>query len=169
MFTDLNLSRDLGKDYRAGLVASDKDVDLIPEVMILQQSVWPFTSRKGKITAVLPTYVRLSLSLSPLPLSLCPHQVTDPPKPSQLQEELTAFTEYYQVKYKGRTLEWDHSLGTATLEARFAKGSKRLTVSLYQAVILLLFNAEEELGFEDIKAGSGMGAFFFRICHNGGL
>lgn len=79
---------------------------------------------------------------------------------SQLQDELTAFTAYYKLKYKGRTLEWDHSLGTAMLEAQFTKGVKKLTVSLYQAVVLLLFNAERELRFEDVKAGAGMGAFF---------
>ncbi|EIM91856.1 Cullin-domain-containing protein [Stereum hirsutum FP-91666 SS1] len=131
MFTDLNLSRDLGKDYRETLAGKNNntDSDLVPEVMILQASVWPFTSRKGKITAVLPPY---------------------------LQEQLTSFTAYYKSKYKGRTLEWDHSLGTATLEARFPKGTKRLTVSLYQAVVLLLFNEEKELGFGEIKVGAGM-------------
>lgn len=86
MFTDLNLSRDLGKDYRETLAAKDKnkDTDLVPEVMILQASVWPFTSRKGKITAVLPPYVRaplLSLS-SPSPHSFfcSPVRLTLPSK-----------------------------------------------------------------------------------------
>lgn len=67
MFTDLNLSRDLGKDYRSVLTAKNKKLDLVPEVMILQQSVWPFTSRKGKVTAVLPPYVCFSPFPSPLP------------------------------------------------------------------------------------------------------
>lgn len=77
MFTDLNLSRDLGKDYRETLAAKNNntDSDLVPEVMILQASVWPFTSRKGKITAVLPPYVRASPRLflpppSPFPTFL---------------------------------------------------------------------------------------------------
>lgn len=59
MFTDLNISRDLGKDYRAQLIKEGRKLDLVPEVMILQQSVWPFTSTKGKVTAVLPPSVRL--------------------------------------------------------------------------------------------------------------
>jgi cullin-4 len=53
-----------------------------------------------------------------------------------------------------------HALGTATLRARFPAGAKELSVSLYQAVILLLFNGADEVPFADIKTATRMGE-----CH----
>ena len=47
-----------------------------------------------------------------------------------MQSELDAFVTFYKSKHQGRKLDWDHSLGTATLKARFKAGSKELTVSL---------------------------------------
>ena len=74
-----------------------------------------------------------------------------------MQDDLSTFTRYYKSKHQGRTLDWDHALGTATLKARFKGGNKELSVSLYQAVILLLFNEEEELVYTDIKEQTRLG------------
>ncbi|KIK46093.1 hypothetical protein CY34DRAFT_800793 [Suillus luteus UH-Slu-Lm8-n1] len=90
-------------------------------VMVLQRSVWPFRERK-----------------------------TDVDLPSSMQAELNNYTTFYKVKHQGHKLVWDHALGTATVKARFAAGPKDLTVSLYQAVVLLLFNEETEIGYKHI-------------------
>ena len=74
-----------------------------------------------------------------------------------MNEELNKFTEYYKEKYKGRKLEWEHALGTATLRGHFKAAQKELTVSLYQAVVLLLFNDATEISFRDIKSQTSMG------------
>lgn len=74
-----------------------------------------------------------------------------------MQEELTKFAAYYKNKHSGHTLDWDHGLGTATLKARFTPGVKELSVSLYQAVVLLLFNESTQLAFQDIKEQTRMG------------
>jgi cullin-4 len=50
-----------------------------------------------------------------------------------------------------------HSLGTAILRARFKAGTKELSVSLYQAVVLLLFNETTEIPFVDIKEQTNIG------------
>lgn len=75
-----------------------------------------------------------------------------------MQRDLDRFAEFYKTKHASRKLDWDHSLGTATVTARFSidlgdskKLNKELTVSLYQAVVLLLFNDNEKLPFRDIK------------------
>ena len=68
-----------------------------------------------------------------------------------MQEDLNKFTAYYKDRHQGHKLEWDHALGTATLKAWFKNGDKELSVSLYQAVVLLLFNDAMELSFSDIK------------------
>lgn len=57
----------------------------------------------------------------------------------QLQAELTRFERFYSERHKNRRLDWNHSLGSAELTARFDAGVKTLTVSLYQATVLLLF------------------------------
>jgi len=75
----------------------------------------------------------------------------------QMQAELTKYTDYYKSKHSGRVLDWDHSLGTVTLKARFNPGDKELTVSLYQALVLVLFNENTEIPYVDIKEQTNMG------------
>ncbi|KZP32792.1 hypothetical protein FIBSPDRAFT_882127 [Athelia psychrophila] len=97
-------------------------------VMVLQQSVWPFAPRKGNADL-----------------------------PPSMQDLLGAYTSFYISKHQGHKLTWDHALGTATLAARFAAGNKELSVSLYQCVVLLLFNDNVELAYKDIEEGTRMG------------
>lgn len=75
----------------------------------------------------------------------------------QMQAELTAYTEFYKNKHQGHKLTWDHSLGTVTMKARFTAGSKELSLSLYQAIVLLLFNDTDELRYTDILEQTRMG------------
>ena len=75
----------------------------------------------------------------------------------QMQDDVTAFAEMYHTRRQGRKLDWDHSLGTATLAARFKGATKELSVSLYQAVILLLFNEDIQLSYADIKEQTRLG------------
>ncbi|OSD05750.1 Cullin-domain-containing protein [Trametes coccinea BRFM310] len=123
MFTDLALSRDLMQDFLE-YRRRKGDVGTAQKltVMVLQRSNWPFTARKNDIDL-----------------------------PSWMQEDLVDYTEFYKKKHQGRKLDWDHALGTATLKARFSAGEKELSVSLYQAVILLLFNDETTISYADIK------------------
>ncbi|KIJ58771.1 hypothetical protein HYDPIDRAFT_141311 [Hydnomerulius pinastri MD-312] len=96
-------------------------------VMVLQRSVWPFAARKKDVDL-----------------------------PPSMQADLTSYSTFYKAKHSGHKLDWDHSLGTATLKARFSAGSKDLTVSLYQAVVLLLFNDESEMEYQRILQATGM-------------
>ncbi|KAI0666200.1 Cullin-domain-containing protein [Trametes maxima] len=126
MFTDLALSRDLMREFleqRRRRGGTDGDSIQKLTVMVLQRSNWPFSARK-----------------------------TDVDLPRWMQDDLGSYTEYYKKKHQGRKLDWDHALGTATLKARFKGGEKELSVSLYQAVILLLFNEDETIAYADIKA-----------------
>ncbi|KAF3628237.1 Cullin-4A [Capsicum annuum] len=61
------------------------------------------------------------------------------------------FKEFYLSKYSGRRLMWQNSLGHCVLKAEFPKGKKELAVSLFQTVVLMLFNDAEKLSFQDIK------------------
>ena len=48
---------------------------------------------------------------------------------------LQVFKEFYLSKHSGRRLVWHNSLGTCILKARFDKGTKELSVSLFQVRI----------------------------------
>lgn len=69
-----------------------------------------------------------------------------------MQKNIEKFTEFYKTQHKGRKLSFDHALGNAVLKAQFKAGSKDLTVSLYQTLVLLLFNEQDEFDFQTIKA-----------------
>jgi len=128
MFKDLELSRDLLRDFHSKLDSTNSKSKL--SVMVLQQSAWPFSvQKKGKGTLDLPP---------------------------NMQTDLTAFTDFYKQKHSGRVLHWDHSLGTVTMTARFKAKPKELSVSLFQAAVLLLFNNSLELRYPDILAQTRM-------------
>lgn len=95
--------------------------------MVLQRSAWPFTVQK--------------------------HGVDLPPN---MQAQLTKYGDYYKSKHSGHVLDWDHSLGTATLKGRFNPGVKELSVSLHQAIVLLLFNESTDIPFPDVKERTRM-------------
>lgn len=74
--------------------------------------------------------------------------------PPQLARFQDAFLRFYNGKHSGRRLAWVHGLGSTVLRATFPKGKKELAVSLYQTLVLLLFNDAEQLSFEDIETAT---------------
>lgn len=80
-----------------------------------------------------------------------------------MTQELVKFETYYKVKHGNRRLAWDHALGTAVLRGNFKAEPKDLSVSLYQALVLLLFNNEVELTFHEIKEQTLMGMCVLRM------
>lgn len=62
------------------------------------------------------------------------------------------FGDYYLQKHNGRKLTWHSTMESCTLKAHFDSGAKELQVSVHQACVLLLFNAADKLGFEDIHS-----------------
>jgi cullin-4 len=66
------------------------------------------------------------------------------------------FKEFYLSKHSGRRLMWQNSLGYCVLKADFPKGKKELSVSLFQTVVLMLFNNAQSLTFQEIKDTSAI-------------
>merc|ERR1711970_1280054 len=61
--------------------------------------------------------------------------------PTELEELVLRFTEFYQGKHVGRKLSFWWDKGTAEVAVRFSdKTSKVLVVTTYQMAVLLLFN-----------------------------
>lgn len=66
------------------------------------------------------------------------------------------YNKFYNKKHGNRILTWAHYLGTASLTSHFPKGTKELSVSLYQATVLLLFNEKTSWKAEEIQEATGL-------------
>ncbi|KII86249.1 hypothetical protein PLICRDRAFT_55976 [Plicaturopsis crispa FD-325 SS-3] len=130
---DFGMGDNMFKDLALSRGYMEKYRDADPQttgklnVMVLQRSFWPLVAQKSDVDL-----------------------------PPSMQDDLNRFTAWYKTIHKGHKLEWDHSRATATLKARFAHGQKELSVSLHQAVVLLLFKSNEEMSFKEILDSTRM-------------
>jgi cullin 4 len=69
---------------------------------------------------------------------------------------LRDYHKFYNTKHGNRVLSWAHYLATTTLTSNFPKGAKELSVSLYQAIVLLLFNEKTSWKAEEIQEATGL-------------
>eukprot|EP00884_Botryococcus_braunii_P015977 jgi/Botrbrau1/3062/Bobra.0070s0055.1 len=69
---------------------------------------------------------------------------------------VTCSKTFYLERHQNRRLQWHDVLGTCVVRANFPKGTKELSVSLFQAVVLMLFNDADELSLQDIKGATGI-------------
>jgi hypothetical protein len=76
--------------------------------------------------------------------------------PPAIQTAHTAFNSFYLGANSGKKLTWLTQLGSVDIRASFPSGRKELSVSLYQAAILLLFNESEVLSLEHISRQAGV-------------
>ncbi|XP_074326277.1 cullin-4 [Apium graveolens] len=122
MFKDIELSKEINESFKQSSQARTK----LPSG--IEMSVHVLT------TGYWPTYPPMDVRL-----------------PHELNVYQDIFKEFYLSKYSGRRLMWQNSLGHCVLKAEFPKGRKELAVSLFQTVVLMLFNDAEKLSFQDIK------------------
>lgn len=125
MFKDMELSKDINISFRQHCINLDKEYTTIDlTVNILTMGYWP-------------SYPMMEVTM-----------------PSQLLELQSVFNKFYLQKHTGRKLQWQPTLGHCVLKACFDQGPKDLQVSLFQALVLLLFNDNDSLSFEEIKTAS---------------
>ncbi|KAF8308596.1 hypothetical protein DL93DRAFT_2063738 [Clavulina sp. PMI_390] len=72
--------------------------------------------------------------------------------PPVLQDPLDEFVRFYAQRQPKRKLTWAPGFGSVTLLTRFDKGEKALSLSLWQALVMLLFEDVDKLTFADIRA-----------------
>ncbi|ENN80292.1 hypothetical protein HUJ04_012276 [Dendroctonus ponderosae] len=122
MFKDMELSKDINQAFKQHLTVNSRDLPQIEmTVSILTMGYWP-------------TYQ--------------PMEVTLPDQMVRLQD---VFKDFYLSKHSGRKLQWQPTLGHCVLKASFKLGPKELVVSLFQTLVLILFNDCYELAFDYIK------------------
>lgn len=133
MFKDIEISRDIMQAFKESeRFRRDLPHNIDMTVNVLTSGMWP-------------TYPLLQVHL-----------------PAELVTCQDVFCNFYLSKHSGRRLQWQPSLGQCVLKARFGltsgkkKVEKELSLSLFQALVLLLFNDAETLTAQEIQDRTGL-------------
>ncbi|KAK7040956.1 ubiquitin ligase (cullin) of SCF [Paramarasmius palmivorus] len=125
MFTDMSLSKDLTDSFKERMSQSHTDTDLTFSIMVLGTNFWP--------------------------LNPPPHEFIIP---TEILPTYNRFQQYYQSKHSGRKLTWLWNYSKNELRTNYLNQKYILMTSSYQMGVLVLFNKNETLGFEEIWAGT---------------
>ncbi|XP_072440829.1 cullin-4A-like [Chiloscyllium punctatum] len=126
MFKDMELSKDIMVQFKQYIQNQSDPSKIDLTVNILTMGYWP-------------TYTPMEIHL--------------PAEMIKLQE---VFKTFYLGKHSGRKLQWQPTLGHSVLKAEFKEGKKELQVSLFQTLVLLMFNEGNEFTMEEIKTATGI-------------
>ncbi|KAM9576259.1 cullin-4B-like [Trichechus inunguis] len=126
MFKDMELSKDIMIQLKQYMQNQNIPGNIELTVNILTTSFWP---------AYMPKEVQLPLEME------------------RLQE---TFKNFYLSKHSGRKLQWQSTLGHCVVRAEFKTGKKELQVSLFQTLVLLMFNEGDKFSLEEIKIATGL-------------
>lgn len=125
MFTDMRTSSETTAAFRAEIEDTQSELCGIDvQVSVLTTISWP-------IPAVPPCNV-----------------------PASISQCCSRFEDYYYRKHNGRMLKWQTHAASAELRASFGDGSRQvdLAVSGYGMCILMLFNENEKLTYNEIQS-----------------
>ncbi|CAH1971983.1 unnamed protein product [Acanthoscelides obtectus] len=120
MFKDINISQGINNAFKQHLVHNLTPNSSDLCINVLTSSFWP-------------NYSTYNVNLPP---ELVNYQAT--------------FQKFYSNNHSGRKLVWQSNLGHCIVKATFDAGNKELQVSLFQTIVLLLFNEAEKLTFAEI-------------------
>jgi len=122
MFKDMELSKDIMSAFEQHMTGRQTPGNVGMSVSVLTMGFWP---TYPPVTAILP------------------------PELCRLQE---IFTKFYLSKHTGRKLQWQYTLDHCLLKGWLKeKQIKEFHVSLYQALVLLLFNQHQDIAYTDIQ------------------
>lgn len=141
------LKHECGAAFTSKLEGMFKDMELSKDIMIQFKQ---FIQNQSEPSNIELTVNILTMGYWP---SYTPMEVHLPPEMVKLQE---VFKVFYLGKHSGRKLQWQPTLGHAVLKAEFKEGKKELQVSLFQTLVLLMFNEGEEFSIEEIRTATGI-------------
>ncbi|WVQ75685.1 hypothetical protein IAR50_005314 [Cryptococcus sp. DSM 104548] len=147
MMKDLQVSETLIKAYQTANPSSNPNFT----TNVLTESAWPSTtSFSSSPSSGSSAFTSTTTTTTPITSSFR--------LPPVLQQDIASFEGWYKERYKNRVLAWRWGLGSVTLTARFGGGEKRyeIGVSLYQAVVLIMFNDHDHLSVKEIREKSGI-------------
>lgn len=120
MFKDINISQSMNNAFKQHLFHICSTITSDLCINVLTSSFWP-------------NYPIYKVNL-----------------PSELVNYQVIFQKFYSINHNGRKLVWQPNLGHCIVKAVFESGNKELQVSLFQAIVLLLFNESNKLTFSEI-------------------
>uniref|UniRef100_A0A8C1WZ43 Cullin-4B n=1 Tax=Cyprinus carpio TaxID=7962 RepID=A0A8C1WZ43_CYPCA len=138
------LKHECGAAFTSKLEGMFKDMELSKDIMI------QFKQNQSDPSNIELTVNILTMGYWP---SYTPMDVHLPTEMVKLQEHIKLF---YLGKHSGRKLQWQPTLGHAVLKTEFKEGKKELQVSLFQTLVLLMFNETEEFSMEEIRTATGI-------------
>eukprot|EP00397_Hematodinium_sp_SG-2012_P015955 GEMP01016261.1.p1 GENE.GEMP01016261.1~~GEMP01016261.1.p1 ORF type:complete len:754 (+),score=144.51 GEMP01016261.1:170-2431(+) len=83
------------------------------------------------------------------------YQATDANLTPEMQRCIGLFQDFYASGTEHRRLQWIHSLGQATVSAKLDNRRHDLIVNSYQALILFLFNQDDDIDVPTIQQAIG--------------
>lgn len=128
MFQDMQISKDLNKEFRDHLEGVEVTKAVDSNFSILGTGFWPLTPPS-----------------------------TDFNPPAEIAAEIERFIRFYRHKHDGRKLTWLWHLCKGEIKAGYCKNSKTpytFQVSIYQMAILLLFNEKDTYTYEDMLSAT---------------
>lgn len=136
----LKLKQECGSGFTMKLEGMFKDIELSKDIMVA------FDQQYQNKSSISLTVNVLTMTYWP---TYPPAQVLLPPEMAKLQER---FTDFYKKKHHGKNLQWQPALGHCLVKGYYDKSNtKEFQLSLYQSLVLILFNDRDEIGYEDIK------------------
>uniref|UniRef100_U5ERJ8 Cullin-4A n=1 Tax=Corethrella appendiculata TaxID=1370023 RepID=U5ERJ8_9DIPT len=138
------LKQECGGGFTSKLEGMFKDMELSKDINIAFKQY--MTNMESK------ELTNIDMTMNILTMGYWPtYPVMEVTMPTQLLQYQSIFNKFYLAKHSGRKLQWQPTLGHCVLKAHFDQGPKDLQVSLFQALVLLLFNDNDTLAFEEIK------------------
>ncbi|KAL7899523.1 Cullin [Trichoderma sp. SZMC 28014] len=130
MFQDMQISKDLNKEFKEHLESYDNPKAVDSTFSILGTGFWPLTPPSTHFTP-----------------------------PVEINGEIEKFVRFYKHKHDGRKLTWLWHLCKGEVKAGYCKNSKTpytFQVSIYQMSILLLFNDKDTITYDEIIANTAL-------------
>jgi cullin 3 len=144
MFKDMQMSRAFMDEYRNSIQSASKPIMDEDDVMV--------ESNGG-----------VDLDVQILTAGYWPLQTIPPCRlPGPLQTASDDFLAHYLRKNSGKKLTWLLHLGSVDVKANFSSGRRELSVSTYQACILLCFNMKASWSLAELQAQCEMPDIEFR-------
>ncbi|CAO3591067.1 unnamed protein product [Absidia cylindrospora] len=138
----LKIKSECGPDFTKNMENMFKDMEISADLNLAFKASKEYAEQEN-----------IPISVNVLSQGVWPtHPTTDIILPTNMARLLDAYQLFYTRKFNGRKLTWRNALGTCILKAHFPLAKKELSVSLFQAIVLMLFNdkSKSSMGYKDI-------------------
>lgn len=141
------LKQECGAAFTSKLEGMFKDMELSKELMLAFKQYLQNIKPPGNV----------DMTVNILTMGYWPtYQPMEVHMPTEMVKYQEIFKKFYLGKHSGRKLQWQPNLGHCVLKADFPGGNKELQVSLFQALVLVMFNEADEFSFEEIKQATAI-------------